>query len=181
MSQAGLVLRPARAEDATAIARVHVATWRAAYAGVVPDAYLVGMTERSQARQWRALLGRPQSREGVLVAEAPGAGLVGFGSCGLARAGGLAYRGEVFTLYVDPDWQNRGIGRALLGGLFEALLDHGLPDVLIWVLSANPARYFYEALGGRIVAERQEAFAGTLLDETAYGWPDLAAWRKQNN
>ena len=158
VSAAGVVLRQARPEDAAAIARVHVATWRAAYAGVVPDAYLVAMTEKGQARQWGGLLGqglgqgrnRTQAREGVLVAESPGGVLVGFGSCGRARAGTLSYRGEVFTLYVDVDWQNRGIGRALLVELFRTLLDHGLPDALIWVLSANPSRYFYEALGGRV-------------------------------
>ena len=53
---------------------------------------------------------------------------------------------------------------------------HGCSEAMIWVLSGNPARFFYEALGGVAVAERKEAFAGTLLEETAYGWPDLAAW-----
>jgi hypothetical protein len=47
---------------------------------------------------------------------------------------------------------------------------------VIWVLSANPARFFYEAVGGSAVAERREAFAGTLLDETGYAWPDLDSW-----
>ncbi len=175
---ATVALRRGRPADAPAIARVYVATWRAAYAGLVPDAYLVAMTEAGQARQWRALLGPGRGRETALVAETPGAGgtIVGFGSCGPARPCGLAYRGEVYTLYVDGDWQNRGIGRALLEGLFEALRDQDLPNAVIWVLAANPSRFFYRALGGTIVAERHESFAGTSLAETAYGWPDLAAW-----
>ena len=49
-------------------------------------------------------------------------------------------------------------------------------DAVIWVLSANPSRFFYEALGGSAVAERQETFAGTILDETGYAWPDLESW-----
>ena len=57
-------------EDAEAIARVHVAAWRAAYAGVVPDRYLVAMSQAGQARQWRRLLGPSRARETVLVAEA---------------------------------------------------------------------------------------------------------------
>ncbi len=181
---ATVALRRGRPADAPAIARVYVATWQAAYAGLVPDAYLVAMTEAGQARQWRALLGSGRGRETLLVAETPGAGgtrsaggtIVGFGSCGPARPCGLAYRGEVYTLYVDGDWQNRGIGRALLDGLFEALRDQGLPNAVVWVLAANPSRFFYRALGGTVVAERHEAFAGTSLAETAYGWPDLAAW-----
>jgi GNAT superfamily N-acetyltransferase len=166
-------------EDAEAIARVHVAAWRAAYAGVVPDRYLVAMSQAGQARQWRRLLGPSRARETVLVAEAlldGGREVVGFGSCGPARPCGLRYAGEVYTLYVAGDWRDRGIGRALLTGLFQALLGAGLPDALIWVLSANPARFFYQTVEGTAAAERQEAFAGTLLDETAYAWPDLAGW-----
>lgn len=179
MSLARLTLRPAGLDDAGSIARVHVTTWRAAYAGVVPDAYLVGMTEIGQMRFWRRLLGRPQAEETILLAEIQGAGgpeVVGFGSCGRSRPYGLPYRGEVFTLYVEDDWQGRGIGRALIRALFADLVaqDHG--DALIWVLSANPARFFYEAVGGSPVAERQETFAGALLDEIGYAWPDLESW-----
>lgn len=179
MSRARLTLRPAGLDDAGAIARLHVTTWRAAYAGVVPDGYLVGMSEIGQMRFWRRLLGRPRAEETVLLAEVAGAGgpeAVGFGSCGRSRPCGLPYGGEVYTLYVTDDWKGRGIGRALIHALFADLVARGHGDAVIWVLSANPARYFYEVLGGSPVAERQETFAGALLDETGYAWPDLEAW-----
>ena len=148
-------------------------------AGVVPDAYLVGMTEVKQMRFWRGLLLRPQAERAVLVAEVEssgGAEIVGFGSCGRSRATGLPYGGEVYTLYVADDWQGRGIGRALIGALFADLVGRGHRDAVIWVLSANPARFFYQAVGGSPVAERQEDFAGALLNETGYAWPDLESW-----
>ena len=170
-------LRPARPGDAAAIARVHVETWRAAYAGVVPDAYLVAMTESKQALQWNTAIRRAVAPEAVLVAESgdlPGGRIVGFGSCGRARK--RPGMGEVFTLYVAPDWQGRGIGRRLLYGLFAKLKAGGLNEALVWVLSDNPARFFYEAMGARRVAERQERFAGERLEEAAYAWGDLAAW-----
>ncbi len=179
MSRTRVSLRPAGLVDAGAIARVHVTTWRAAYAGVVPQAYLVAMSEIGQMRFWRRLLGRPQAEETILVAEVEAAGgpqVVGFGSCGPSRPYGLPFRGEVFTLYVADDWQGRGIGRALLRALFDDLVARGHRDAVIWVLSANPARFFYEAVGGSAVAERREAFAGALLNETGYAWPDLESW-----
>ena len=188
MSRARLNLRSAGLNDAGPIARVHVTTWRAAYAGLVPDTYLVGMTEVGQMRLWRRLLGRPQAEETILVAEVESAAsagsaasdggpqVVGFGSCGPSRPYGLPYRGEIFTLYVTDDWQGRGIGRALIQALFVDLVARGSRDALIWVLSANPARFFYEAVGGSPVAERKEAFAGAMLDETGYAWPDLESW-----
>ena len=84
--------------------------------------------------------------------------------------------GEVFTLYIGNDWQNQGIGGRLMVGLFQDLVRRNMGDAVIWVLSGNPARYFYEAMGGTRVAEGKERFAGVLLDETAYGWPDLRTW-----
>jgi ribosomal protein S18 acetylase RimI-like enzyme len=174
---APLSLRPARPADAVAIAKVHVETWRAAYAGIVPDAYLVSMTEAKQALQWNKTIRHAVAPEAVLAAESadiPGGRIVGFGSCGRAR--GQPGSGEVFTLYVAPDWQGRGIGRLLLEGLFTRLQGGGLSRAVIWVLDANPARFFYEAQGGRRVAERKERFAGVELAEAGYAWSDLGAW-----
>lgn len=172
----GVALRPARPDDAEGIARVHVETWRATYAGLVPDAYLIGMSEAGQTFFWQKLISR-RSKGTILVAEpAPGAPLIGFGNCGPSRDSSLGFRGEVYTLYVALDWQGRGIGRQLLKGLFESLVQAGINQAFLWVLANNPSRFFYEAVGGARAAERQETFAGTLLDEAAYAWPDLREW-----
>ena len=175
-----VTVRPGRPPDASGIASVYVDTWRNAYPGMVPKAYLVAMTEARQAVQWDAMLRRVRAPESVLVAECEdrhGPRVVGFGSCGRARAG--SYAGEVYTLYVGPDWQGEGIGRRLLAGMFAGLVEQGIKDALVWVLSANPSRFFYEAMAGQRIAERRESFAGELLDETAYAWPDLATWLAQ--
>ena len=169
----GVVLRRARAGDAEAIARIHVETWRATYAGLLPDRYLVGMSAQGQGFAWRKAIARRGRNEAILVARArdeqaaPGP-IVGFGNAGPARSNLAPYKAEVYTLYVALDWQGRGIGKQLLGGLFRGLVEAGLEDAYLWVLSSNPSRFFYEAMGGERAAERQEAFAGTLLDETAY-------------
>ncbi len=185
---ADVSLRPARHGDAAAIARVHVETWRAAYAGIVPDDYLVAMTEAKQALQWNRTIRAATAPEAVLAAEStdvPGGRIVGFGSCGPARGqpgggpGGGPGDGEVFTLYVAPDWQGQGIGRMLLEELFGRLHGGGLNHAIVWVLGANPARFFYEARGGRRIAERKQHFAGVDLEEAGYAWPDLGAWLKE--
>ena len=124
-------------------------------------------------------ISRARGADVVLVAqESDGGGIVGFGNCGRARhdtaLGGAM--GEVYTLYVANDWQGRGIGRALLSGLFDSLQGHGINQAMVWVLSGNPARFFYEAMGGDRLAERREPFSGTVLDETAYFWSNLGEW-----
>jgi len=173
------VLRRAKPADSAAIARVHVETWRAAYAGLVPDAYLVSMTEAGQTSSWRQTL--RQGSGSNLVAEAPDGQVVGFGSCGRPRLGDLSFQGEVYALYVAIDWQGKGFGRQLLGALFSALRGTGVSNAYLWVLAGNPARFFYESMGGTRIAERQESFAGTLLDEIAYGWRDLSQWQARQD
>ena len=182
MSKLDLKVRRATSDDASEIARVHVETWRNAYAGMVSESYLVGMTVAGQAFQWRRTVHRRD--QVVLVAEASGAnpripaarGIVGFGSGGPSRHPNLGPGAEVYTLYVLPDWQGQGIGKRLLAGLFDWLVMRGHESALVWVLGANPSRFFYESLGAVRIAERQEAFAGEQLSEFGYAWQDLPAW-----
>ncbi len=184
-------VREATPMDAAAIARIHVETWQATYAGLVPDGYLAGMDLARYQRFWRELIGR-RAAEKVLVAlddgaEAQGdetaAGeIVGFGSCGLVREADSArapFRGEIYTLYVHTDFQDRGHGRRLLVALIEELAAKGFTDAGLWMLSGNPTRFFYERMGGQAVAEREERFAGIWLPEVAYAWPDLMSWLTQ--
>jgi len=170
MSEA-FILREAEAADAEAIARVHVETWRAAYAGLVPDHYLIDMSVQGQSTQWKRLLRRPAERHLTLVAEVQGAGVVGFGSAGAARSRPPPAAGEVYTLYVATDWQGHGIGRALLRALLGRLARQGHADAYLWVLAENPSRFFYERVGGQRVAQQVETFAGSELLEYAYRWP----------
>jgi GNAT superfamily N-acetyltransferase len=163
-------LRPAKAGDARAIARIHVETWRTTYPGMLPDKTLIDMTVDSKARSWRHALERPDVVGAVLVAELPEDGVVGFASAGHNRHANLPFAGEVHTLYVMPDWQNQGIGRQLLAGCFEALRGHGYASAVVWVLADNPARFFYERMGGRRAGERDETLWGALLHQIAYGW-----------
>jgi ribosomal protein S18 acetylase RimI-like enzyme len=167
----GFTLREAEFADAEAIARVHVETWRAAYAGVVPDHYLIGMSVQGQAFQWKKLLRRPAERHMTLVAAVPGVGVIGFGSAGVARSRPPPAAGEIYTLYVAVDWQGRGIGRALLKALLARLGGLGHADAYLWVLADNPSRFFYERVGGQRVAQQTETFAGSKLQEYAYRWP----------
>lgn len=166
-------IRRARSSDAAAIAGVHVETWRTAYPGLVPSHVLARLSLPGQAQEWARQLARLRHAESILVAERPGTGVVGFGSCGAARVGRLAHDAEIYTLYVAPEQQNQGIGRALLLRLFAALASQGFGAAMVWVLAQNPSRFFYEAMGGRKIAEREERIWNTTLHQAAYGWNDI--------
>ena len=171
-----MIVRAGGAADAAGIARVHVETWRAAYAGMLPDDYLIGLSATRRAAHWaNVLTGRTPER--VFVAEEDGA-VVGFASCGPARrCAALKTRksdGEVYTLYVLHDYQGIGLGRQLLASAFERLAENGCGAAVVWVLQSNPSRFFYEAMGGVALGEREEKFAGAMVTEVAYGWEPLA-------
>ena len=178
-----LHVRTAVPEDADGIARVHIETWQATYAGILPDSYLVALRQRDQARQWHALLNHAGQRDVALVLEARGErtrpAVLGFASAGPARDPGLLYDAEVYTLYVGSDWQGQGLGRLLMGTLFRTLFDRGMEDAMLWVLAANPSRFFYQHMGGQVIARRDEHLAGARFPALAYGWSDLEAWLRQ--
>lgn len=170
-------VRAARIEDVPAIARIEVETWRATYAGMLPDRVLLGMSVERQTGSWTGLV---RYRPGdVVVAERVAEGgaraLVGFGHCGPQRDPALPYAGEIYTLYVALEAQNQGVGRQLLVGLFARLADKERASALIWVIRANPSRFFYERQGGKLVLTRNIRVGGAPVDAVAYGWLDFTA------
>ena len=168
-------LRPARPSDAPAIARIYVAGWQDAYPGLLPDRLLVGMRRTDgRAERWAGTIRHPARGERIMVAEAENGAVIGFAGGGPARARGFAYDAEIYTLYVDGDHQEGGVGRRLFSGLALDLARGLGPSLIVWVLAGNPARYFYEALGGRNVGRRAGSLGGAAIEELAFGWPDAA-------
>ena len=158
----GVTVRPAREDDAEAIAGVHVETWRDAYVGLLPQEVLDGLSRRRQMRRWRRAIRNPETELGqVFVAD--GGGIAGFGSASRET-------GEITTLYVRPDAQGQGIGRMLFRSLAEFL---GGP-VSLWVLDGNPAAGFYERLGGRPGIHATVERWGIELGRTQYRWPAIS-------
>ena len=172
-------VRRGRPGDAVGIAAVHVAAWRSAYPGILPDTYLAGLSVPRHAAQYDRML---RSGDGVFVATASGTDLpegqrpriVGFATASLARAGHLRLGdGEIHTLYVSDDWRERGIGRRLMRATAGFLAKDGARSAYLWVLSDNPSRWFYERLGGRPVARGQVRVAGRSLTQTAFVWDPI--------
>jgi GNAT superfamily N-acetyltransferase len=166
-------IRLARQDDAAEVARVYIESWHDTYPGVLPASLLRAMTIKGQTARWQASIGA-QSRETVLVAESNLHGVVGMASMGASRDDGLGFDGELYTLYVDPAYYGCGIGRALLKDGFSVLRKNGMSSCAIWAHAHNHARFFYEAMGGRLIAERSVRLMGATVPEAAYGWKTLA-------
>jgi ribosomal protein S18 acetylase RimI-like enzyme len=163
-------VRPARATDIPAIAEVIVSAWQAAYRGILPDEWLDAMSIPRIEESW--IGGLQDETYKVLVVEADGCarGFVGFGA---ARGDDLDPDrvGELYAIYVHPEWWGRGAGRALLSEALAALRERGYAHVVLWTMRDNArARRFYERAGLVWDGATQESSRGsTAFTEVRYG------------
>jgi len=167
-------IRPAGMGDVRALARIYVASWRVAYRGLIDRDYLDSMSVDLEARGFRETVARMGGGgHACFVADQPGVPPAGFVTLGPARA--VAEMGEIYTLYLLPARQGRGLGRRLLGEAAEHLRAEGFGSAVVWVLRDNPARGFYAAMGGRAGDVRRFRVGRQGLPAVAYDWPDLRA------
>jgi len=172
------MIRAADVNDAQAIARVHVDSWRSTYRSLLPADFLESLTEVAYADRGRRFITERSSRVYVVQEGAARADVVGFASGGRERAGETGYTGELYAIYLLESWQRRGYGRELVRAVVSGLREVGLEDMLIWVLRDNrPARDFYERLGGVYVRTQPITIGSVTLEEVSYGWPRLDAVR----
>jgi len=165
------VVRPAGVDDAAAIARVHVDTWRTAYRGLLPDDFLAALDDTGYEERWKRTLMDGVGR--AYVAE-DGRRVVGFASGGPERAGEDGFTGELYAIYVLQDAQGQGHGRRLVQAVAQGLRERKLANMIVWVLRDNhPARDFYERLGGEYVRSQPITIGSALLQEVSYGWRSL--------
>ncbi len=177
-----IAIRRARPADAGPIGEVHVATWRTAYASILPESYLIGLSPTRQAAQWRRLILAPPPGHATFVAVAAGPEspdgmtptVIGFASGGRAR-NGTREAGEIETLYLLEDWRERGVGRRLMRALAAHLNAIGCRSAMLWVLRDNPARWFYQRLGGRPVAEQTIRIGGQGVVQLGLLWEPIGA------
>ena len=167
MTTTTIATRRARAEDAFGIAAVHDASWRQAYGGIIPHKALEAMVRR-RGPAWWAKAVRNSTR--VLVMEAEGR-IVGYATLGPNRVPALAQKGEIYELYLQPEYQGVGLGKQLFLAARQELAASGMRDSLAWVLEDNaPAIRFYRNAGGLDVAEGTETFDGRTLNKLAFAF-----------
>jgi GNAT superfamily N-acetyltransferase len=187
-------VRHADPGDADVLADVHVASWRVAYRGVIPDAVLDSPAlDDARRAGWRRQLvdrgGFPPAGwddDNEIFAGALDGRVVGFGHVGREWDGEAASSsddhrsdpdgpggaaaatptGELYGFYVHPDAWGTGLADALIERCHDALRRR-FDAASLWVLRDNPrARRFYERHGW-ICGE------GAALEEALWPGPQM--------
>ncbi|WP_433168431.1 GNAT family N-acetyltransferase [Kribbella sp. CA-247076] len=131
-------VRRAGIGDVEAVREIGLKTWPVAYGGLASEEFVVD----GLAQWWSPEVVERGIRNGITLVAAEGDRLVGM--VGLGREGDSWV---MWKLYVLPDHQGQGIGRALLDAAVAALPE-GTPELLLDVLVANEkAVGFYRAYG----------------------------------
>jgi GNAT superfamily N-acetyltransferase len=164
-------IRRALPADSPIIGQIRIRGWRAAYRGLVGDDTLDAMSDVGREPQRRERLRRPPARSGAWVVETDGQ-VVGFALTGPTRDLDVdrSTTGEVFAIYLEPEFVGRGFGRALFGRALQDLRAMGFVRVSVWVLADNRVgRRFYEAAGLRADGvEQTEQMDGSAMREVRY-------------
>ena len=166
--------RKATRADADAVASLHTESWRDAYRGILPDAYLDGPIADERAKLWRSRFSSPGGdRRYVLLAMSQGRP-VGFVCVLLDEE--PPWGACLDNLHVLPKWRGGGLGRQLFSRAAQWVMstEPGWPIHLL-VFEANlGARRFYDALGGEVVeSSRNEVLEGIKIPSLLYVWHDL--------
>jgi ribosomal protein S18 acetylase RimI-like enzyme len=169
-----MTVRTAKPADARRIASVHYQSWQTTYAGILPLDVIASRAGRKSEAAWRRRLALATVGETTFVAERSGE-IVGFANCGDARHRLEGLEAEVYALYVLQAHQRRGVGRELVRACARHFVLNGHFGFYLWVLKANRARLFYEALGGEEIGEKSERLGLHSFSEIAYGWHDLTS------
>lgn len=140
-------IRPARLDEAEALAETAIAAWREGFRGIVP-------ADVDPARAWRSDRIAERLRDPrldgseILAAEVEGEvrGLILLGPYRDVQAEHV--EGEIIALYVHPARWRQGLGRALVAAALERLAGRGYGEAVVWTLAESPRNLaFYEALG----------------------------------
>lgn len=143
------MIRAARPADADRIADIHIASWQAAYAGLLPADFLEGLSDGRDRRAagWADLLAAQDDDRRVLVIVQDEA-VVGFAHAGPAGDDDIKGFGELYAMYLDPGYYRKGLGSELMAAVFEEMRSAGYEDAALWVMTDNDAaRSFYEKHG----------------------------------
>ena len=171
------MIRKATQDDIPAIASLHIEGWKAAYGGLVDQAYLDSLSVEQRTKDWEGWMESGESDTFVAEEDGNPVGFITTGRTKTPPPGSSPirplYSAEIYALYLHPDVWRKGIGTALLKAAARHLKEQKHTSLCLWVMDGNGrAKLFYEKLGGQRVGKKMVEIGPSSLKELCYGWRD---------
>lgn len=167
MKTLSIEIRCPELRDARDLSEVYRASWLNAYSGLIAHQPLSNMMERRNEAWWKKAATGPAT---LLVLEVAGK-IAGYTSIGANRASDLAQEGEIYEIYLLPQYQGLGLGGKLFGRARQQLSKLCLKGLVAWCLEdSHQANRFFRMQGGQDFAEGVEDFDGQKLKKSGFIW-----------
>jgi len=166
-------IREAKLEDAEAIAFIHVESWKSTYEDLIDQQDIDGISIENRITLWETVLKKAVNGQVVLVATDESDRIIGFISGGKERTKEYGYDGEIYAIYILDDYHRQGVGTGLLSQFVQHMQQFGYGSLLVWVLTENVNKKFYERYGASPVQAEEITIGKGTYKEIAYGWPDI--------
>lgn len=152
-----------KTDDLLTISNIYEQSWKYAYRGIIPDAYLDSIPSGQWANGFNV-----SGRYSLLLFD--NGKLLGTSSFCKARMEDMEGYEEIVSIYLLSEAMHQGCGKKLMQAVVNELKKIGCQKIYLWVLEENiSARRFYERFGftlsGRI---HTDTFAGKELAEVQY-------------
>ena len=164
-------IRKAILEDAPAIAKVHVDSWRTTYKGIIPQSFLDKLDYDKRTELWINNISNPINE--VFVALNDDEQVVGFATGSKREKNKEADAADLTSIYLLEQWQGFGLGKLLLKAVMEDFHVKGFTKAFVEVLALNKTRAFYQYHGADYVKTEKLFIAGEILDEEIYVWNNI--------
>lgn len=166
-----MIIRQAKLDDVYGITTAHVRSWQHAYKGIVPQDYLDNMNIDERIEKWRSKW-KIKTKMQRLVVDLDSK-IAGFSAYGPPMDDGYNPKvtGEIYAIYMHPDYIGHGYGRTLITQTLEELRSQNYKDCIVWTLKDNQhAIEFYQRAGFKLNENKHKTFevSGIELDESCF-------------
>ncbi|WP_216894818.1 GNAT family N-acetyltransferase [Nocardia alni] len=147
---------PHTPEYTRSLAACHIACWREAYRGLVPDHLLAAFDLDHRADQWDRIR---EKNPGMPTLAVAGTEVIGFAATADSRDDSPPAPRELNAMYVRAAWYGTGAAHALMRAVLDPTVDTSL-----WVFEENPrAQAFYRKYEFELDGTRRaERFSPTV-------------------
>ena len=97
--------------------------------------------------------------------------IIGFIDGGVERSGTYNCDGELYAIYLLQQYQGLKIGQKLFQALLSECIKNGMQSLLVWVVTNNPAKKFYEKYNPEKIDTK--FLERVQVEETAYCWRNI--------
>ena len=140
-------VRKATIKDIESIVKIKLNSWRETYKGIVNDEYLNNMDYQENYNKFKKEIENPNSKKQNYVITKNNK-VIGY--CKFAILKNDIYDSQIYAIYIDNKFKNKGYGTILLNYVKEYLKTQKCKNMILWCIYRNyPSRFFYKKKGGK--------------------------------